>query len=194
MKRILPLVTVGLIAVLWIAGVAAGYAWLVAYEEKPGAIGPAPGAIAERDDERPLLRLFIHPHCPCSKASLTELAWILDHVKEPLECEVVFVRPDGVPQGWEKGSSWDKVQSMPNVRTRVDEGGALAKVHGVKTSGHVVLIDPTGQVLFSGGITELRGHVGDNAGRRLLLARLRHETKEIGRNDVFGCPVLNPNE
>jgi hypothetical protein len=180
-----------LATLIWTTGLAVGFWWLMSYKETYGAEGLVPDTIADHDDEKLVLKMFVHPRCPCTRASLTELAWVLDRVKNDVVCEVVFVRPPGVPEGWERGGLWNDVLSMPGVRAHVDESGLLAKAHGATTSGHVVLVDRSGKVLFSGGITGLRGHVGDNAGRQSLLARLQPGAPKSESHVVFGCPVLN---
>ena len=49
-----------------------------------------------------------------------------------------------------------------------------------------VVYDRSGTLIFSGGITGSRGHVGDNHGKRAVLA---HPLATAGeqRHDVFGC-------
>ena len=49
-------------------------------------------------------------------------------------------------------------------RCVLDPGGAEARRFGVATSGHVLLYDTRGDLIFSGGITPGRGEQGDNAG------------------------------
>ena len=108
--------------------------------------------------------------------------------------EVVFVRPRGVAADWEQTSLWAAAAAIPGVRVRCDEEGKLAQRFGVQTSGHVLLYDPEGHLLFSGGITRSRGQQGDSAGRRALLARLSGETRSLTTTAVFGCPLFAPGE
>jgi hypothetical protein len=76
------------------------------------------------------------------------------------------------------------------ITTWNDEGGALSRRFGVLTSGHVLLYDRGGRLLFSGGITGARGHRGDNEGRRAVLARLLGEPVERSSAPAFGCPLF----
>jgi hypothetical protein len=70
-----------------------------------------------------------------------------------------------------------------------DPDGREAQRLGAVTSGHVLLYDRAGQLLFTGGITGARGHEGDNAGGesviRLIAGRggARHHTL------IYGCSI-----
>src|SRR5262245_14959371 len=87
-----------------------------------------------------------------------------------VNARVVFFKPGGTDEEWERTDLWHAAVRIRGVQVRSDGGGALARHLGVSTSGHVVLYDSTGQMLFSGGITRSRGRAGDNAGHRALLA------------------------
>jgi hypothetical protein len=47
--------------------------------------------------------------------------------------------------------------------------------------------------MFAGGITESRGHSGDNAGRSAITAMVLGETlpKAAGHTPVYGCPLFD---
>jgi hypothetical protein len=61
---------------------------------------------------------------------------------------------------------------------------------GALTSGHTVVYDPSGRLLFSGGITSARGHAGENMGSELILAQLARKTNPQ-THAVFGCPLAD---
>jgi hypothetical protein len=69
-----------------------------------------------------------------------------------------------------------------------DEGREHARF-GVETSGHVLLYDAAGKLMFSGGITPSRGHSGDNTGRDAVVRLLRHGGVERTKTPVFGCSL-----
>ena len=77
-KRILATT---LFAIVWVAAVAFGGRVLFQYENTPGRVGalpPAwPAAQIERATDRPTLVMLAHPHCPCTAASIGELAQIM---------------------------------------------------------------------------------------------------------------------
>ena len=62
-----------------------------------------------------------------------------------------------------------------------------AERFGAETSGHTFLFDPSGRLLFNGGITASRGHSGDNAGESSIVSLINNHTAKIGQTFVFGC-------
>lgn len=73
-----------------------------------------------------------------------------------------------------------------------DGDGVEAKRFGAFTSGQALLYDAQGQLRFSGGITDSRGHEGDNAGREAIEAILAGKTATTTLTDVFGCGLFAP--
>jgi hypothetical protein len=137
------------------------------------------------------LRLFLHPHCPCSNASLHEFAGIVEQAGPALDATVYFVRPPGIPDGWEESATWRSARQLSGIRVTVDAEGAEARRHGARTSGHTILCDAAGSVRFQGGITRARGHAGDSIGRAAIVRVLRGHD-ETHETPVFGCPLFTP--
>ncbi len=136
--------------------------------------------------------MFVHPRCPCSRASLDELDAIMNTEGEAAAATVVFLRPEGAASGWEQTDTWESAGRIPHATRVVDRGGREAARFGARTSGHVVLYDPDGRLEFSGGITGARGHAGDNVGRQMLLRLLAHASTDGSGHAVFGCPMEDP--
>jgi hypothetical protein len=184
------------LAIAWLAVLAAGQHSLLEYQSAPGPAADAPARWPPDSSLRPqpgqfTLLLFAHPHCPCTRASLEELAWITARAEGKVDTCVLFVRPRGAPEGWEAGGSWSAAAAIPGVRTLVDEGGQEARRFDADTSGQVLLYDPRGRLAFGGGITAGRGHQGDNAGRRAVLDLLAGAPPAGGHAPVFGCPLID---
>ncbi len=139
----------------------------------------------------PRLVMFLHPQCPCSRASLVELREILARCPST-EAEIVLVKPPGTPPGWDDTAVVREAQSLPRTK-RTQDNGTLAQRLGAETSGHLLLVNAKGKVLFSGGITRSRGHVGDSEGRRTVLALLQGDASAAQTTPVFGCPLLSEN-
>ncbi len=112
------------------------------------------------------------------------------HSQGLVKATVVFVRPEGFSEEWEKTDLWASATGIPGVETVVDVNGAEAWLFGSKTSGQTVLYNADGRLIFSGGITGSRGHSGDNDGRSAVLSLLRTGTAEKTRTAVFGCPLF----
>jgi hypothetical protein len=81
---------------------------------------------------------------------------------------------------------------VPEATIVADVVGSLADTFGASTSGHVVAYDREGRLMFSGGITGARGHVGDNAGRRDLITALRDDHDDSHEHPIFGCGLHDP--
>lgn len=180
------------VAVLWLAVCVAGLASLWRYKTTPAADGvppprwPEASAIA-RVSDRPTLVMLVHPRCPCSRASLSELNQVMQRAGDATAA-VVFVRPEGTSDDWVHGETWERAHEIPRTTVLVDRGGVEARRFRIASSGHTLLYGADGALLFSGGVTGARGHEGDNAGRRTLLAALGAAGR-AGGSPVFGCAL-----
>lgn len=181
---------VGVVAAAWLLAVVAGFAAWEVYDTTPGPRGE--GSTAAGDPAGPpwTLTLYAHPHCPCVRATLAELADLARAGGDQLGVEVVFVRPEGVEPGWERTPAWDAAAAIPGARVGCDPDGAEATRAGAATSGHAVLADRTGRVAFRGGLTRARGRVGDSPGRRAVLEVVAGGGA-AAECPVFGCPLLD---
>jgi hypothetical protein len=73
-----------------------------------------------------------------------------------------------------------------------DQAAREARRFGAETSGHTLLYDGAGQLVFAGGVTAARGHGGPNEGRASVLAWLKAYPASA-RTPVFGCPMSKEN-
>jgi hypothetical protein len=183
--------------VLWLCVVGAGL-WVVwDYENRPGAAAhppaqwPSDSHIA-RTTDRPTLVMLAHPYCSCTRASIGELAVLMAQARTRPQAYVLFLKPPGFSDDWEKSPLWHSAASIPNVTVVRDDDGLEARRFDAATSGQTMLYDVTGRLLFSGGITGSRGHSGDNAGRAAILALLHHDAPGRTGSLVFGCPLFAP--
>ena len=131
--------------------------------------------------------MFVHPRCPCSRASLTELSQIMERDQGRVSAWVLFMRQQGTEDNWERTATWQVAQHIPGVTVLTDKAGTEAARFGAATSGHVVLYDSQGRFVFGGGITGSRGHVGDNAGLQRVVSLLDGGTADRPNHPVFGC-------
>jgi hypothetical protein len=180
---------------LWFAIVFGGMLALAYHASIPGqgaqpppqlaANAPAMGSVGKAR-----LLLFLHPKCPCSRATLGELAKIVSRREKQLDTRVFFYRPAGFSPDWEKTDLWQMAEGIPGVRTMADVDGGMARRFEAKTSGQALLYDGVGQLVFSGGITAARGHSGDNPGESAIVSWLA--TGQIPPKDtpVFGCSLV----
>ncbi|MGE3262323.1 MAG: hypothetical protein AB7K68_11135 [Bacteriovoracia bacterium] len=182
---------------LWLAILTGGFWHLLIYANTEGVAArstpdwPATSNL-KRGTGQASLVVFAHPQCPCSAATLGELERLLPKTRNKIENFVVFVKPSGVSDDWAKEKLWQKSESIPGVHTHLDEGGKEATLFGAKTSGQVFLFDEKGKLVFSGGITPGRGHMGDNNGRSAVLAFAENKPNEIRKTPVYGCSLFGP--
>jgi len=184
------------LAVTWLAALGYGMQVLLKYETTPGSSGPLtpqwPSAsTVPRQPDKPMLLMIAHPHCPCTRASIAELAEIMAHAPEGTAATVLFVTPSGAGSDWDDTDLRRSAAAIPGVSALTDENGTEAARFGAQTSGHTLVFDRTGNLLFSGGITATRGHVGSNAGENAALAALRQQVPDRARTAVFGCSLAN---
>lgn len=181
---------------VWALLVLGGFAYLVHYSATAGdgddAVPDWPsGSRITRQDGQATLVVFMHPACPCSRATVNELARIVARSGTPFEVLAVFVRPAGFAEGWEQTDLWENAARIPRVRCIADPGGRDARQFGAATSGYTLLYDAEGALVFHGGITGARGHEGDNAGEAAILSWLRHGVALAPDTPVFGCALLD---
>lgn len=182
--------------VVWTAACLGGFVWLWLYSATPGTAGtaqvdwPAETRI-ERDPRQANLIVLVHPRCPCSRASLAELAEIMARCEGLVTAQVLFFKPSEMPDGWELTDLWHLAAAIPGVRVLADKDGREARRFGASTSGQVLLYDQHGRLMFSGGITVARGHHGESTGRQAIVAWLSHGTADRSSHAVFGCPLFS---
>jgi hypothetical protein len=180
---------------IWLGAVAGGTIAMVRYSEAPGTAAPTPdswpaSSTLLRDPHRPTLLMFLHPRCPCSRASVGELERLLASVDGKLDVCVAFIVPQQASREWEETDLIRRVNSIKGVREHMDEGGKEARIFGAETSGQTMLYDASGRLRFRGGITAGRGHAGDNPGRTELEQIMLHGRTNGDPTPVFGCALF----
>ncbi len=181
--------------VAWLATVVTGTFLLLAYSNAPGKPGSPPenwpqSSQVPHDKERPTLIMFMHPHCPCSRASIGELAEVMAHCQGRVSAHVLFVRPAEMNPDWVLTDTWRTATNIPGVSVSRDDAGREARLFGVETSGDTVLYDAKGRLMFHGGVTISRGHSGDNPGHDTVQALLLGETVPQTNTPTFGCSLF----
>ncbi|QYK47960.1 MAG: hypothetical protein KF838_14360 [Phycisphaeraceae bacterium] len=204
MKAFLATRSLAAIVCLWLGTLGIGIGFIEHYANRPGPIGPEPAgheSAAREQAPRPLARMYVHPRCPCSRASLLELAALMSSPGVEADVEIHVYRPADAPDDWAKGRAWRIAEQIPRARVLIDPEAARAHADGALTSGHLVVRTAAGSVAFSGGITRSRGQQGHSPAHERVLPLLRaqrdsDDTLTLARvtpeaSPVFGCQITH---
>ena len=184
------------IGIIWLVLVGLGMKMLLDYSCFPGISGNPPEKWITHSQmhlspELPTLILFVHPHCPCSRASIGEFSKIITRCKDRLNAYVIFFKPELFPVKWVETDLWHTAKDIPGVKVICDNGGVEIRLFRALTSGHTLLYNTNGDLVFSGGITRARGHFGDNLGRNTIISFINKGTIHTKKTPTFGCLLNN---
>src|SRR5687767_9270215 len=118
----------GILVCSWIAGTVYGFSRLWVYGNTGGTAARPPAALpadiaVARTGGMPTLVLLVHPRCPCSRATIGELARLMADCHGKLSATVLFTRPAGAAEGWERTDLWASAAAIPGVTVVADEAG-----------------------------------------------------------------------
>lgn len=143
-------------------------------------------------DDRERLVIFIHPQCPCTIATLSELEAILVRKTVPTTCVISATDPE-----WLTSKVMQQIKKLQthysaSIDIFLDTDGSEGERFEAIASGHCMYFDRHGKKVFSGGITASRGHVGDSDARYRLLELIQMEpdgvdVEVVNCFPVFGC-------
>lgn len=144
--------------------------------------------------DRPTLLLFIHPRCPCTRATIRELQRTLrdPRIAGSHEPKVIVVAssPADEANEWSATETVRRASALPRAEFYQDIGGKEASRFGAVTSGDVRLFQQDGELLFAGGVTASRGHEGDSVGNVRLYQLLSQPAQSPQPSTpVFGCQL-----
>ncbi|CAM3926164.1 thioredoxin domain-containing protein [Corallococcus exiguus] len=189
-RRALPWLVGG-----WLVASVLGLGLMGARANVAGLAATPPVRLPERFTRAPgmwTLLVFLHPRCPCSRATLSELAKLLDRHGARLSTHVFVWAPHEAPPGFERSELWTRAVALPGVEVVADVDGQVARELGARTSGQLVLFSPDGVERFAGGITPSRGHEGDSEGGGAIRDLLDSEASSPATAPVFGCALETP--
>jgi hypothetical protein len=183
--------------IFWTFFLVWGWIWLSKYENTPSATlfaQPQQWPLTTKIPRTvglPTLVMFLHPHCPCSRASIAQLSLIMAHSQNKVRAHVFFVKPPELSLDWVKTDLYKNALRIPGVEVTIDEGGKEARLFHVQVSGQTLLYDKNGQLVFNGGVTASRGHEGDNEGQDSIVAFLTENVIVKKQTPFFGCLLFN---
>jgi hypothetical protein len=126
---------------------------------------------------------------------LEELAVLMTRSAQPVCVQLVFFKPAPWADDWAHTDLWRKSGQLPEADRLIDRDGYEQNRFGASVSGELFVFHPSGRLMFHGGITGGRGHVGDNPSRLKLESLLTGQaiaTHEAA--PVFGCSLVRPTQ
>jgi hypothetical protein len=187
-RSIIRYVLIVMMTVAWLGAIGIGIRKVQSFESTPGSLGSTPrlwppDSSVVPDSGRSTLVMLVHSQCSCSGASLAELAQVMAKTHARANAWVLFEqRGDSLDT-----RTWAQAHRIPGITVGIDQDGAEARRFGALTSGHVVVYDSAGLLVFSGGITAARGHEGENQGRNQLIDAVNGVSASPSVHSVFGC-------
>ena len=173
-------------AILWLGSILAGIVCWEAYAMAPGTMGRMTEPARVTGSWR--LTIFVHPQCACTRKTLQGIRSLV-LTEQDLRVRIAIVIPPDAPPEWVQARNCDVARAIPGAEIVVDDGSE-ARRHGAETSGHTEVVDPSGRLVFRGGLTVGRGRVAPTAE---WFARVRCGGGERIEAPVYGCPLFSPN-
>lgn len=186
-----------LVATGWLAMLSYGYR----RDERPVEIvaqWPVDTPLPRIPGQKTLL-LFVHPHCSCTHATLTELEKLLalDRLLRPdrkISVCVVATIPPSADEAWGDTSIVRRGLAIAGARLFLDRGGAESDRFGAQTSGTVLLFGADARREYAGGVTISRGHEGPSFGgttlAKIFAGERVDECTSAAPVPVFGCRLV----
>ena len=108
---------------------------------------------------------------------------------------VLVLCPKSMPAGWEQTGLWSSTAAIPGVSVLADDEGKESRHFAQFHQRTSAALCRRRSMLFAGGITESRGHSGDNAGRlaitSLVLNPVTHSQFQPVHTPVYGCSLFD---
>lgn len=183
-KIVLPLLAV------WLLSIAIGLAIAIDHDTRPDATATADArwplaTQLVRASQGATLVMFVHPECPCTRASLEQFESVLQSGgTPPLTAHIVVVGPEA-----ETSRNAALARQIKGAKLSFDADGTEAQRFGSRTSGDLLIYDASGKLVFCGGITAGRGHQGDNLAAAAAKSAAAGSATQLARMPVFGCSL-----
>lgn len=184
------------VIVVWAIVLVVGFAVMEQYSLTPGEMHEAALQWPQTDElqriaGKPTLVMFAHPKCPCTRASIGELARLVTRCRDKATVYVVFPIYKGVGEDWEQTALMSQAEQIEGVQTVCDPQCQLCNLFHATSSGETFLYDSKGNLAYHGGITSSRGHAGDSAGQDAILSVLMQRGGRVSSHPVFGCSLVH---
>lgn len=144
------------------------------------------------DDKKRSLIFFYHPHCPCTRATVRCLERLFTRFVDQPNFVAVAYCPGTKDDSWIESSLTAILRNVGQSQIVIDRDGRYCECFGVHTSGHAVVYDDAGKLIFSGGVTPGRGHEGHSQAASDLVDKINGLPGEVSHWPVYGCLIIEP--
>ena len=149
-------------------------------------------SMIERAVDGPTLLVFLHPRCPCSQATISELERLVAATPavELPAIRIVASAPAGAGDEWWASPLVARACQLPGAHLVRDADGQEANRFGARVSGTTLLFNQTGALIYAGGVTIGRGHEGASTGLAAVARLLRNPSSREIAVPPFGCELV----
>jgi hypothetical protein len=181
-------------ALLWVGAAVGGIVYIFHYESRPAPrsevarVWPEDSGLARHRDGFQLV-MTVHPRCPCTRASVSELNKLMLAWGGRVQAIALVSKPFELPDLWSETDITARLRQIPHVQVLHDLGGQKASAFGAVSSGQTLLYDGSGRLVFDGGLTAFRGHEGPSVGGALLKQLVAGRSAAASSSKVFGCSL-----
>lgn len=131
----------------------------------------------------------LHPKCPCSWATLTELDHLLRAADGRLACRLLCFRPKDAADDFCDTRLMKAAANLLHTQIVIDPEAKQASQLGMTTSGAMVIYDAAGQLAFYGGVTTARGHAGPSLVTESIERLLDDGLMPVSCHPAYGCSL-----
>lgn len=114
-----------ILSVVWTLTIAAGMNAVWKHELSPGTVAlpshmwPVASKLPPPSNT-PVLVMLAHPRCPCTRASIGELAKLMASLQGRLSSHVLSYTPKHSSLDWQETDLWASAQAIPGVQVSAD--------------------------------------------------------------------------
>jgi hypothetical protein len=170
--------------VVWATLLAIGFDQSMRWEFGAGsAASPRQQMVATT---RPWLIVALHSQCPCSVATVQNLTSLSIKDRSRMRLTLLFSGPDP-----HHSPVIDKAAALAEAEKVFLDEDEILKAYGARTSGQALLYSTSGQLVYSGGLTDARGEPGESAGMQAIIHTLAGLPCRASA-PVYGCALQTP--
>lgn len=179
---------------IWLLAISAGMGWWIVHDRTPGASAATgnswpSNASMVLSEQTGTVIMFVHPHCPCTRASLAKLDSALAACAQKPRVYVVVSPIERDASKTLASANYRRAEQITGAVCIIDDDRRAQARFGAATSGQVVYFDSRGDLKFSGGLTAERGGMAPGGVEQQFVAAVRDTAPSLVLAPVFGCPL-----